>query len=305
MPEKLRVGFIGLGLMGHPMSLNLLKAGFPLAVWNRTPSKADSVMKAGAELGRSPAEVASRSDVVITMVFDSPDVEQVVLGPGGVPGSVIDGAQRGSVLVDMSTISPAVTRSIAQRLAAKGVAMLDAPVSGGTGGAQNATLSIMVGGDPGVLQRCMPVFQAMGQRVTHCGPNGMGQVTKLVNQIIVTGTLSAVCEGLLFGAKAGADLQAVQRAVSGGAANSWQLENLGPRILGGDFAPGFMVKLLQKDLRLVDEAATEMGLPLFTTLIAQQVLRVAAHLGLGDEGTQAYIKALEAMAGVQARTSGS
>jgi 3-hydroxyisobutyrate dehydrogenase len=283
------------------MSLNLLKAGFPLIVWNRTPSKTDSVVKAGAALGRSPADVASRSDVVITMVSDSPDVEQVVLGPGG----VIEGAQRGSVVVDMSTISPAVTRSIAQRLAAKGVAMLDAPVSGGTGGAQNATLSIMAGGDPEVLQRCMPVFQAMGQRVTHCGPIGMGQVTKLVNQIIVTGTLSAVCEGLLFGAKAGVDLQAVQRAVSGGAANSWQLENLGPRILSGDFAPGFMVKLLQKDLRLVDEAATQMGLPLFTTLIAQQVLRVAAHLGLGDEGTQAYIKALEAMAGVQARASGS
>jgi 3-hydroxyisobutyrate dehydrogenase len=301
MPEKLRVGFIGLGLMGRPMSLNLLKAGFPLIVWNRTPSKADSVVKAGAALGRSPADVASRSDVVITMVSDSPDVEQVVLGPGG----VIEGARRGSVLVDMSTISPAVTRSTARLLAAKGVAMLDAPVSGGTGGAQNATLSIMAGGDPEVLQRCMPVFQAMGQRVTHCGPIGMGQVTKLVNQIIVTGTLSAVCEGLLFGAKAGVDLQAVQRAVSGGAANSWQLENLGPRILSGDFAPGFMVKLLQKDLRLVDEAATEMGLPLFTTLIAQQVLRVAAHLGLGDEGTQAYIKALEAMAGVKARTSGS
>ncbi|MSQ14133.1 MAG: NAD(P)-dependent oxidoreductase [Dehalococcoidia bacterium] len=305
MPEKLRVGFIGLGLMGRPMSLNLLKAGFPLIVWNRTQSKADSVVKAGAMLGRSPANVATRSDVVITMVSDSPDVEQVVLGSGGVPTGVIDGAQRGSVVVDMSTISPAVTRSIAQRLAEKGVAMLDAPVSGGTVGAQNATLSIMVGGDPEVLQRCMPVFQALGQRVTHCGPNGMGQVTKLVNQIIVTGTLSAVCEGLLFGAKAGADLQAVQRAVSGGAANSWQLENLGPRILSGDFAPGFMVKLLQKDLRLVDEAATEMGLPLFTTLIAQQVLRVAANLGLSDEGTQAYIKALEAMAGVQARTPSS
>ncbi len=300
MPEKLRVGFIGLGLMGRPMSLNLLKAGFPLVVWNRTPSKVDSVVKAGAVLGGSPADVASRSDVVITMVSDSPDVEQVVLGPGG----VIEGARRGSVVVDMSTISPAVTRSIAQRLAAKGVAMLDAPVSGGTGGAQNATLSIMAGGDPEVLERCMPVFQAMGQRVTHCGPIGMGQVTKLVNQIIVTGTLSAVCEGLLFGAKAGADLQAVQRAVSGGAANSWQLENLGPRILKGDFAPGVMVKLLQKALRLVGEAATEMGLPLFTTLIAQQVLRVAEHLGLGDEGTQAYIKALEAMAGVQARTPG-
>lgn len=301
MQEKLRIGFIGLGLMGQPMSLNLIKAGFPLVVWSRTQSKADPVVAAGASLAASPAEVARRSDVVITIVSDSPDVEQVVLGPDG----VIEGARRGAVVVDMSTISPAVTRSMAHRLAEKGVAMLDAPVSGGTTGAQNGTLSIMIGGDAEVLERCQPVFQAMGQRITLCGPNGMGQVAKLVNQIIVTGTLAAVCEGLVFAAKAGADLQAVHRAVIGGAANSWQLENLGPRILKGDFAPGFMVKLLQKDLRLISEATAEMGLPLFTTPVAQQVLRVAEHLDLGDEGTQAYIKALESLAGVRARSASS
>lgn len=298
MKARLRVGFIGLGLMGLPMSLNVLKAGFPLVVWNRTQRKAAQVVSAGAQSGGSPADVASRSDVVITMVSDSPDVEQVVLGPEG----ILQGARAGAVLVDMSTISPAVTRSLAARLAERGVEMLDAPVSGGTTGAQNAALSIMVGGKREVLERCTPVLQAMGHRITYCGPSGMGQVAKLVNQIIVAGTLAAVCEGLVFGAKSGADLQAVHQAVSGGAANSWQLENLGPRVLKGDFAPGFMVKLLQKDLRLVNQSAGELGLPLFTTPLVQQVLRIAERLGCADEGTQAYVKALEAVAGVQART---
>ena len=299
MAGKLRVGFIGLGLMGLPMSLNVLKAGFPLVVWNRTRSKAAPLVDAGAELGRSPADLASRSDVVITIVSDSPDVEQVVVGHDG----VLHGARPGSVVVDMSTISPAVTRSLAQRLGERGVEMLDAPVSGGTTGAQNATLSIMVGGKREVLDRSTPVLQAMGKRITHCGPNGMGQVAKLVNQIMVAGTLAAVCEGLVFGAKEGVDLQAVHQALSGGAANSWQLENLGPRILKGDFAPGFMVKLLQKDLRLVNQAAAEAGLPLFTTPLVQQLLRAVERMGFGEEGTQAYVKALEAMAGVQARQS--
>ena len=168
-------------------------------------------------------EVAGASEVTVVMVTDSPDVEEVVLGDGG----VIHGAQPGSVVVDMSTISPSVTRAVAARLAEKGVGMLDAPVSGGTWGAQNASLSIMVGGPREVYDRCLPVFEAMGQRITYCGGTGMGQVTKLVNQIIVAGTLAAACEGLVFAAKAGADLDAVFQAVTGGAANSWQLENLG------------------------------------------------------------------------------
>ncbi|MSQ11107.1 MAG: NAD(P)-dependent oxidoreductase [Dehalococcoidia bacterium] len=293
----LRVGFIGLGLMGLPMSLNVLRAGFPLTVWNRTASKARAALDSGAQAGRSPADVASRSDVVITMVSDSPDVEEVVLGREG----VLEGARPGCTLVDMSTIAPKVTRSLAQRLAERGVELLDAPVSGGTLGAQNGTLSIMVGGKPQVLERCRPVLQAMGQRITYCGPNGMGQVAKLANQIIAAGTLAAVCEGLVFAATAGADLNAVHQAVSGGAASSWQLEHLGRRILNGDFAPGFMVKLMAKDLRLVAEAAEELGVSQLVTPAVRQLFRTAEQLGYGEEGTQAAVKVLESLAKKEAR----
>jgi 3-hydroxyisobutyrate dehydrogenase len=296
-PHKPRVGFVGMGLMGQPMSLNLMKKGFSLTAWNRTRGKTAAVAQAGAAIAGSPREVGERSDVVITCVSDSPDVEEVILGAQG----VIHGLKRGGAVIDMSTISPDATRSIARRLAERSIDMLDAPVSGGTIGAQQGTLSIMVGGDAAVLERCRPVLEAVGTRITHCGPASMGQIAKLVNQIIVAGTLAAMCEGLVFAAKAGADLQAVLRAVSGGAANSWQLENLGPRILKGDFAPGFLVRLLQKDLRLVDQAAAELGVPQLTTPLVRQIVRATENLGYGEEGTQAYIKALEAIAGVEAR----
>lgn len=291
------VGFIGLGIMGMPMARNLLKAGFPLVVWNRTRSKAEELAREGARLAHGPADLARQADVVITILTDSPDVEQVVLGPGG----VIEGARPGSVVVDMSTIAPAVTRRIARRLAEKGVQMLDAPVSGGQWGAINATLSIMAGGEREVFERCLPVFQAMGKRIVYCGGIGMGQVTKAVNQIIVAGTLAAVCEGLVFAAKAGADLKAVFEAVTGGAANSWQLENLGSRILRGDFNPGFMARLQLKDLRIILDTAREMQLPLLTTPIVDQVYRALEREGLGHEGTQSYIKVLERLGGVEAR----
>jgi len=205
------------------------------------------------------------------------------------------------VFVDMSTISPEVTRVIGETLGKNGVEMLDAPVSGGVLGAQNAALSIMVGGSVEVFKRTVPLFEAMGQRVTYCGGPGMGQVTKLVNQVIVAGTMAAVSEGLLFGAAAGVDLNAAFAAISGGAANSWQLENLGSKLLKGDFAPGFMVKLQQKDLRLVMESAKEMNLPMFTTPLVHNVYRAVEGQGHGNEGTQAYIKALEALAGIEAR----
>lgn len=295
------IGVIGLGIMGKPMAQNLLKAGFTVHVWNRTASKMDELVQAGATASASPAEVARAATIVITIVTDSPDVEQVVLGPNG----VIEGVQQGSVLIDMSTISPGVTRDIAARLREKGVHMLDAPVSGGQIGAINGTLSIMVGGDAPIFERCQPVFKAMGQRIVHCGGNGQGQVTKAVNQTIVAGTMAAVAEGLTFAAKAGADLDAVFQAVSGGAANSWQLENLGARILKGDFAPGFMLKLQQKDLRIVLDAAQDMGLPMFTTPLVHQLYRALEQEGLGDEGTQAYIKVLEKLAGVEARAPSS
>ena len=297
MPDKERVGFVGLGIMGKAQASNILKAGFPLAVYNRTRSKAEEMGEMGARVADSPADVARQSDVTITMVSDSPDVQEVVLGPGG----VIEGAAEGSVLIDMSTISPQVTRDVAEALAGKGVSMLDAPVSGGSWGAIQGTLSIMVGGEREVFDRCMPVFEAMGKTIIYTGAGGMGQVTKLVNQIIVGGTLAAVCEGLVFGARAGVDLNPVFEAVAGGAGGSWQLQNLGSRLLKRDFDPGFMVKLMHKDLRLITEAGRDMRLPLPLTSLIHQFYHVLQNEGHGDEGTQAYVKVLEKLAGIEAR----
>lgn len=291
------VGFIGLGIMGKPMARNLLKAGFSLVVYNRTRSKADDLMADGSQWADTPAAVAREAEVVVTMVTDSPDVEQVILGPNG----VIDGARSGSVVIDMSTISPKVERAIGQRLAAMGVAYLDAPVSGGSWGAIQGTLAIMVGGDREAFQRALPVFEAMGKSVTYMGSSGAGQVTKLVNQILVAVTLSGVAEALVFAVKAGAELPRTIEAVKGGAAGSWQLANLGPRIVAGDFAPGFMINLQLKDLRLVLEMAQEMALPLPVTALVTQLYRAAAADGKGESGTQAVTTVIERLGGVQAR----
>lgn len=294
----MKIGFIGLGLMGVHMSRNLIEAGHSLIVWNRTSNKMDALAEIGAVKAASPKELASQSEVIVTIVTDSADVEEVVLGADG----VIHGANPGTSLIDMSTISPSVTQNIAEKLSGKSIGMLDAPVSGGVVGAENGTLSIMVGGPKDLFDKYFEVFNGMGKRITYCGSTGMGQVTKLVNQIMVVGTMAAVSEGLVFAARAGADLQAVFQAVSGGAANSWQLENLGSRILNGDFAPGFRVRLQQKDLRLILEAAREMSVPLFTSSIAHQLYGVLEREGCGEEGTQAYVKVLEKLAGVTART---
>ncbi|MBI4198677.1 MAG: NAD(P)-dependent oxidoreductase [Chloroflexi bacterium] len=294
------IGFIGLGIMGMPMARNLMKAGFPVVCYNRTASKAQALAKEGARAAGSPKEVARACPILITMVTDSPDVEAVALGPEG----ILEGIQRDAVLIDMSTISPSVTRTIAARLGEKGAHMLDAPVSGGSWGAQSGALSIMVGGDEAVFQRCLPIFKGMGQNIVHVGPNGMGQVTKLVNQILVVGTMNAVAEALLFAAKAGADLEKTIEAVKGGAAGSWQLQNLGPRLIKGDFAPGFMVKLQQKDLRIILDAADEMHLPLPATALVHQLFASLEAAGLGEEGTQALVKAHERLAGIEARVKG-
>ena len=294
----MKIGFIGLGLMGVHMSRNLIEAGHSLIVWNRTSNKMDALAEIGAVKAASPKELASQSEVIVTIVTDSADVEEVVLGADG----VIHGANPGTSLIDMSTISPSVTQNIAEKLSGKSIGMLDAPVSGGVVGAENGTLSIMVGGPKDLFDKYFEVFNGMGKRITYCGSTGMGQVTKLVNQFMVVGTMAAVSEGLVFAARAGADLQAVFQAVSGGAANSWQLENLGSRILNGDFAPGFRVRLQQKDLRLILEAAREMSVPLFTSSIAHQLYGVLEREGCGEEGTQAYVKVLEKLAGVTART---
>ena len=291
--KKKRIGFIGLGVMGRPMALNLLKAGYPMVVWNRTRFKMKSLLEAGAEGADSPREVAEKSDVVITMVTDSPDVEEVILGPNG----VIHGAHPGLVVIDMSTISPTVTRRIAQKLAEKGVKMLDAPVSGGDIGAKKGTLSIMVGGPKETFEECLPIFKVLGKKITYMGPSGMGQTTKLCNQVICALNIQAVCEGLMLGAAAGLDLKKLLEVVTAGAAGSWMLSNLGPKMIERDFRPGFKISHQQKDLRLVLSFASELKLPLPGTALVQQMLRSVEAEGLGDKGTQAAIVAMEKLAG--------
>ncbi len=287
------IGFIGLGLMGSGMSMNLLKAGFPLTVWNRTASKMKPLTDAGAKGAGSPREVAEASEVVISIVTDSPDVEEVILGPDG----AIHGAKAGAVVIDMSTISPSVTRHIAEELGEKGVEMLDAPVSGGAIGARDGTLSIMVGGDEDVFEECLPVFEAMGRTITHVGGNGMGQTVKLVNQILVGTAMLGVAEALMFAKKSGVDLEKCHQAVSGGAAGSWQLTNNGARLLKGDHEPGFKVKDYLKDLRLIMEAAAEMKMPLVETSVVHQMFRSLEAEGMTQKGTQAVIRAVERLAG--------
>jgi len=291
--KKKRIGFIGLGVMGRPMALNLLKAGYPMVVWNRTRSKMKPLLEAGAEGADSPREVAEKSDVVITMVTDSPDVEEVILGPNG----VIHGAHPGLIVIDMSTISPTVTRRIARKLAEKGVKMLDAPVSGGDIGAKKGTLSIMVGGPKETFEECLPIFEVLGKKITYMGPSGMGQTTKLCNQVICALNIQAVCEGLMLGAAAGLDLKKLLEVVTAGAAGSWMLSNLGPKMIERDFRPGFKISHQQKDLRLVLSFASELKLPLPGTALVQQMLRSVEAEGLGDKGTQAAIVAMEKIAG--------
>ncbi|MBT5874209.1 MAG: NAD-binding protein [Candidatus Latescibacteria bacterium] len=292
-----RIGFIGLGIMGKPMCRNLMKAGFSCTINTRTASKADELVAEGATWAGTPKEVASQSDVIVTIVTDTPDVERVLLGDGG----VIEGASAGSVVIDMSTISPSTTRDMSAALEAKGVDMLDAPVSGGDTGAIAGTLSIMVGGKQEVFDRCLPVFEAMGKNINLIGSIGAGQMTKLCNQVAVSVANLAMAEALILGAKAGLDLEKMLAAISGGAAGSWQLSNLAPRIIKRDFDPGFMVKLQQKDLRLVLGAANELGIGLPGVSIAHQLFNTIEAAGEGDEGTQALVKALERMSGVEAK----
>lgn len=284
-----KVAFIGLGIMGRAMAANLLKAGFSVTVWNRTAVRMQPLIEAGARAAASPKHAAADADVVITVVTDSPDVQQVLLGDDG----VIHGARAGTVVIDMSTISPRRTREMAARLADKQIHMLDAPVTGGDVGARDGTLSIMVGGDEAVFERCRPLFEAMGRHVVHVGPIGAGQTVKLCNQVIVALNLLAMGEGLALAAKAGVDMEKMLSVVQKGAAGSWALDNLAPRVLRGDYAPGFMVKLQQKDLRLAMEAAAELNLPLIGTGVVQQLLRSVEAYGGADDGTQAIVTVLE------------
>lgn len=293
-----RVGFIGLGIMGRGMANNLLKAGFKVRVWNRTASRMDALVEAGAEAGSSPADVAANSDIIVTCVSDTPDVERVILGEDG----VIHGAKAGSLVIDCSTISPQTTREIAAKLAEKNIHMLDAPISGGSEGAAKGTLSIMIGGDEDQYQRGLAVFQAMGKTITHIGPVGTGQTVKLVNQVLVVGNCLAMCEALLLAQAGGVDLQKTYEAISQGAAGSWMFTNRGPQIMKRDWRPGFTVALQQKDLRLVLDAADELGVPLAGTSLIFNLYRTLEAQGLQEEGNHALIKALEHLAGFEVGT---
>ena len=283
------MGFIGLGIMGRPMAENLLRAGFDLTVYNRTAAPVAQLVSLGARSASSPANVAKRSEVVITMVTDAAAVEQVLLGPAG----VIDEAHDGLVVVDMSTISPEVTRKVASRLESRGARMLDAPVSGGEQGAKDGKLTIMVGGPEGAFESCLPVFRALGKKVVRMGENGAGQLAKLANQILVAGNMLGVCECLAFAKRAGLDLDVLIDSLSAGAATSWALTNLGPKAAHGDFAPGFKVSLLEKDLRYVIATAREMGVALPTTEHAFELYGKLEREGRGGQGTQALIDEVE------------
>ncbi len=287
------IGFIGLGIMGKGMAANLLKAGFDVTVWNRTPAKMGPLMEAGAAGASSPAEVAAKSTILITCVSDSPDMVDVVLGENG----VLEAIRPGTLLIDCSTISPRTTRDLAAHLAEKQAMMLDAPISGGSEGAAKGTLSIMVGGDADQVKRAMPVLEAMGKTITHVGPQGAGQMVKLVNQILVVGTMQAVAEALLFADAGGLDLEKTLTAVSGGAAGSWMLSNRGPQVIERDWRPGFTIDLQQKDLRLVLEAADQLGAPVPGTAQIFQYYRSLQERGLGSDGNHALVRALEFLSG--------
>lgn len=289
------IGFIGLGIMGRSMALNLVTAGEGVVVWNRTRSRSDDLAAAGATIADTPADVARSCDIVMICVSDTPDVEAVVFGDDG----VAEGLHDASVVVDHSTISPAATKDFAARVNRLGAHWLDAPVSGGSEGAANATLSIMVGGDPEQLARVLPYLEIIGTTITHVGPQGAGQLVKAVNQILVVVNQLAVSEALLLAEAGGLDLVATLKAVEGGAAGSWMLSNRGPQMIERDWTPGFTIDLQQKDLRLVLEAADALGVPLPGTALVFQMYRALQSRELGSEGNHALVKALEEMSGIR------
>ena len=293
MSTSERLAFIGTGIMGAPMAGHLLAAGHKVRIHTRTKAKAQDLLRRGATWADSPADAAREADVVFVNVPDTPDVEAVVLGERG----IVSAARKGLVVVDHSTISPSATRRMNDALRSRGATLLDAPVSGGDVGARNATLSIMVGGDEAAFGRVRPLLEKLGKTITHCGPSGAGQLTKLVNQILVSVTNLAVCEALAFAKKSGLDLNKTIGALSGGAAGSWQLANLGPRMVAGDFAPGFMIDLQVKDLRLVMEAAREVGMDPGAAALVKRLFETGQAQGRGREGTQALFAVVEQVEG--------
>jgi 2-hydroxy-3-oxopropionate reductase len=295
-----RIGFIGLGIMGRPMARNLLKAGFSLVVHNRSQGAVAELVQAGATAAGSPEEVARQAEAVILMLPNSPDVEQVALGPRG----LIGGARAGQTLLDMSTISPIVSRKVGAALADKGVRMLDAPVSGGEKGAIEGTLSIMVGGDTRVFEEALPLFQAMGKTITHLGPLGAGGFTKLANQIIVAVNLTGLAEALTLAAKAGLDIELTLKALAGGLAGSRCLDQKTPNYLSHEFKPGFKIDLHYKDLGLIMDAARALGVPLVTTAAVQELFGALRARGGGGLDHSGIVTLTESLAGVEVRKRG-
>lgn len=292
------VGFIGLGIMGAPMATHLIRAGYPMVVYNRTPAKVEPLVALGAEASRSCQELAARSSVVISMVSDSPDVECVYLGDKG----VLAGARPGTLLMDMSTISPVMAIKVAKAASEKGCPMLDAPVSGGDVGARNATLAIMVGGDPAVFERARPIFERLGKPIL-CGPAGAGQTVKACNQIATALHMLAMAEAFVLGAKAGVDPAIVLKVLSGGYAQSRVMDVRGPKVVQGDFAPGFRSRLHHKDLNIVRETARALGCCLPASALAHELFSAMQAQGWGDLDHSAVIKVLESLSDVEARTT--
>jgi 3-hydroxyisobutyrate dehydrogenase len=294
-PGKTRIGWIGTGVMGRWMCQHLMDKGYPATVYNRSRDKARPLLEAGAAWADSPRQLAERADVVFAIVGFPADVREVFLGPQG----ALAGSRPGTVLVDMTTSEPSLAREIYEAAKAKKVGSVDAPVSGGDVGAKNGTLSIMVGGDADTVEAIRPLLECMGKTIVHQGPAGAGQHTKMVNQVLIATNMIGVCEALLYAYKAGLDPKTVLQSVGGGAAASWSLNNLGPRIIDRNFEPGFFVEHFIKDMGIALEEAKRMGLVLPGLALAHQLyLSVKAH-GYGRKGTQALMLALEQLANVQ------
>ena len=289
------VGYIGLGLMGKSIARNILKGGFPLIVHNRSRGAVAELVAEGAQEAHSPAEVASRSEVIFTNLPDTPDVLEVVLGPGGIH----EAARPGMVVIDNSTIKPAAARQIAAALADKGAQGLDAPVSGGDIGARNATLTIMVGGSADALERVRPVLQVIGKTITHVGDAGAGQIAKAANQIMVAAQMVAMAELIIFAQKCGADPRKVVEAIRGGAAQCWSLDVKPQRLFEGNRQPGFKAYMQAKDLSIVLETAREYGIPLPSTAVDAQLFNAMLQMDMADLDNSAVLGVIEALAGVK------
>lgn len=294
-PGKVRLGWIGTGVMGSSMCGHLLERGYEVTVFNRTRSRAEALLGRGARWAESPREVAQQSDVIFTIVGYPHDVREVVLGPDG----TLAGSKPGNILVDMTTSDPSLAVEIAERAGQKGVHSIDAPVSGGDVGAREARLSIMIGGDPQVAESLMPLFEAMGKTIVYQGGPGAGQHTKMVNQVLIATNMIGVCEALLYAYRAGLDLKTVMQSVTPGAAGSWSLSNLGPRIIDGNFAPGFYVEHFIKDMGIALSEAKRMGLALPGLALAHQLYVALAAQGHARDGTHALELVLARLSGVE------